>query len=417
MNKKILVIAPSIFSMGEGGGTQTTFETLKGYHRHGFEVTVLCITNKEDAKPFKYHGIKVEYFKIPINVFSAEYDVFNSVFDLRIFRSTFLNALAWRFFGLVYVIFGLIKVRKLLKQQNFDLLYCYTSLSIPIGSIVNHLYGIPNISRILGIRYGHEELRKFPNQFLIFPDYLQYKWPCTLMIMTDDGTVGDNTALEMGVKPEKLRFWKNGINIRNTDSCDRTAIKRNLGVNDCRKIIMSVCRLAPEKRVDLLIRSLPYVLERFEDVHYLIIGDGRHKRSLEEYCHRSGCDGHVSFTGTIPNWEIYKYYAIADICVSLSIYGTLVNSTIEAMGYGKSIIVANVGDIEEKLTHEVDAIILAENTPECLGDEILRLLVDEDLRKRLQENAKRKFASQFMTWEERMDYEIMEIKKVVFTKS
>lgn len=409
----VLVITPSIFTMGEGSGTQTVFETIKGYRRNGFRVVVLALTNQTDARPFEYHGTQVEYFRIPFRLFRNRVDAFHSVYNYRICKNKILNSLTWRFFGLLYFAYGLARALRLVKREQCDLVYCYTSNAIPIGSVVRWLRKIPNVSRILGIRYTHRTLNRFPNQILLSWDYLQYKWPCSLMIMTDDGTEGEETALQMGVSPEKLRFWQNGINIREVNGLDVPAMKRKLGIAEESRVLLSVCRLAPEKRLDLLVNSLPLVLKENRNIHCLIIGSGNEMGPLQRLCEERGCMDYVTFLGSMPNWDIHNYYAIADICVSLSKYGTLVNSTIEALGYGKAAIVANSGDIGEKLSNGHDAVVLSENTPEALATEILRLLADDLLTTALEKNALKTFSNSFLTWEERLDKEVADVRELL----
>lgn len=67
------------------------------------------------------------------------------------------------------------------------------------------------------------------------------------------------------------------------------------------KEILTVGRLVPYKRHELLIRAIRSLASQGVNVHLTIVGEGWLRKSLECLLERLSLGGHVSFLGHIPN--------------------------------------------------------------------------------------------------------------------
>lgn len=77
-------------------------------------------------------------------------------------------------------------------------------------------------------------------------------------------------------------------------------------------VVLSVGRLAPEKRVDTLIRAFASSRDEL-DSRLVIVGDGPERTTLERLVTRLDVDEHVEFLGFVEN--PYRYMAAADLFV------------------------------------------------------------------------------------------------------
>ena len=89
-------------------------------------------------------------------------------------------------------------------------------------------------------------------------------------------------------------------------------IKEKLGISG-KKMILSVCRLAPRKRVDLLVRAMSLLAERLIDVVLVIGGRGPEEESLKQLARTLRIEDRVKFVGFIPEEELLDYYAACDV--------------------------------------------------------------------------------------------------------
>lgn len=77
-------------------------------------------------------------------------------------------------------------------------------------------------------------------------------------------------------------------------------------------------RLEYQKGIDLLISKLPQVIERRQDIHLYIIGDGSMQKSLKSQVTRQGLDTYVTFLGAKKN--PFKYLVMMDGLILYSRY-------------------------------------------------------------------------------------------------
>jgi len=92
----------------------------------------------------------------------------------------------------------------------------------------------------------------------------------------------------------------------------RQDIRQKLGLGR-QRVIFSVGRLDPRKRIDLLIRAFAEILPQYNDVRLVIGGTGDEEARLKDLAGRLGIGDRVIFTGFIPDSELFDYYAACDV--------------------------------------------------------------------------------------------------------
>jgi glycogen synthase len=150
------------------------------------------------------------------------------------------------------------------------------------------------------------------------------------------------------------------------------------------KLVLLVGRLVYEKGFQLALDALPGVIERVENVRFLVAGSGTHEAELKAQAERLGLSKHGVFLGWIGDDALHSLYRIADLCVVPSIYEPFGLVALEAMASGCPCIVADTGGLRE-VVPEGERVGLRFNggDAEHLGTMIERLLVDDELRDRL----------------------------------
>jgi glycosyltransferase involved in cell wall biosynthesis len=80
-------------------------------------------------------------------------------------------------------------------------------------------------------------------------------------------------------------------------------------------LVLSVGRLEPYKRLDLLATSVPSLPREFRVV---VVGDGPARTQLDELVRTLGVEDRMTFTGTLPHDQLLERFRAADVFVSLS---------------------------------------------------------------------------------------------------
>ena len=107
--------------------------------------------------------------------------------------------------------------------------------------------------------------------------------------------------------------------------------------------MLLVGRLVYEKGFQLALDALPGVIERVENVRFLVAGSGTHEAELKAQAQRLGLAEHGIFLGWIGDDALHSLYRIADLCVVPSIYEPFGLVALEAMASGCPCIVADTG--------------------------------------------------------------------------
>jgi glycogen(starch) synthase len=150
------------------------------------------------------------------------------------------------------------------------------------------------------------------------------------------------------------------------------------------KLVLLVGRLVYEKGFQLALDALPGVIERVENVRFLVAGSGTHEGELKAQAERLELSRHGMFLGWIGDDVLHSLYRIADLCVVPSIYEPFGLVALEAMASGCPCIVADTGGLREVVpSGERVGLRFNGGDAEHLGVMIERLLIDVELRDRL----------------------------------
>jgi glycosyltransferase involved in cell wall biosynthesis len=161
----------------------------------------------------------------------------------------------------------------------------------------------------------------------------------------------------------------------------RQKTREVLGISLQAQLLLSVGRLTDQKGHIYLVDAMPYVLSHFPDALVLLAGDGSTRQGLEERVRELGIGGAVRFLGTRS--DIPALLAAADLFVLPSISEGMPNALLEAMGMGVPVVAFFLGCVEEIVTHGETGYLVFPGDARALGEAIVSLLENLDLRMRL----------------------------------
>ena len=165
--------------------------------------------------------------------------------------------------------------------------------------------------------------------------------------------------------------------------------------------LLFVGRLTEKKGVRYLIEAMPAVLKEFQKVRLLIIGSGVLQEDLKALTKKLGLEGNIVFVGQIPNSELPKYYATADIFIGPSVIAKggdtegLGITFVEAAMSGSVPIASDVGGISDVIEDGTTGFFVEPQKSSQIADKIITLLKDETLLSRIRTQARKKMISKF----------------------
>ncbi len=159
-------------------------------------------------------------------------------------------------------------------------------------------------------------------------------------------------------------------------------------------VIGTLARLAPEKRLDLIVRGL----ERLPDATAVIVGDGEERARLESLAAELGVAERLLITGWTD--EPLPWLGAFDLFVLPSDFEGLPHAIVEAMLAGLAVVATDVGSVGEAVVDGETGVLVPAGDLEALVAAVARLLDDAELRERMgaagRERARERFAPRAM---------------------
>jgi phosphatidylinositol alpha-1,6-mannosyltransferase len=191
-----------------------------------------------------------------------------------------------------------------------------------------------------------------------------------------------------GVTPTRLSLIPGGVDIPTDPS----------PLPSERPMVLTISRLAERyKGHDVMIRALPLVLARVPDAIWVVIGDGPLRPAHEALARAYGVDGAVRFLGNVSDAERDAWLRR---CKLLAMPSRLPGGRfagegfgivyLEAGAYGKPVLAGNDGGALDAVGDGESGLLVDPTDPVLVADGIARLLLDEELARRLGEGGRRR---------------------------
>ena len=189
---------------------------------------------------------------------------------------------------------------------------------------------------------------------------------------------------------DKVDVIENGVDVNSLmTNLDLNEVKSRYALPD-EKVIFFVGRHVWEKGLDVLIGSMPQVLEKYPDAKLVIAGKGYMTDKCKQIANDVGVAHKVVFTGFIENDVMNALYRLSDVVVVPSRYEPFGIVALEAMACETPVIVADTGGLSEIIEHDKDGLKVWANNSESLSWGINRILGDVNFSNVLSKNAKEK---------------------------
>lgn len=151
--------------------------------------------------------------------------------------------------------------------------------------------------------------------------------------------------------------------------------------------------------------QLDAVLERLArmknpNIHFLLVGDGPVIESLNSQAESLGFTSAFTATGLVSRDEIPYWLDQIDIALQPAVTPWASPlKMIEYLAKGLAIVAPNSPNIKELLVHNSNALLFEEGNKEQMVAQIESLIVDTELRKKLQKEASKTILLKKLTWE------------------
>lgn len=205
------------------------------------------------------------------------------------------------------------------------------------------------------------------------------------------GVAGDSSAegrALVGIPDERVTRYNSMIDIsrhRALDAPERAAQRAAQGLPTDALLVAIICRLAPEKGLDIALASVEDALARLSSdqrarVCVVIAGDGPERAALERDVQRRGLAHVCHFWGELSAADVRALLAMSDIFLYTSTRGAcMAMAVLEAMASGCAVIASTEPLANEVLLAEGRGIAVPVGDVAQTSDALLLLLEDAHL--------------------------------------
>lgn len=185
-----------------------------------------------------------------------------------------------------------------------------------------------------------------------------------------------NHVMHYGAAPERIFV--------NRPAVDTVFFSRQIPKQEARHIvILSVGRLIFQKGMITGVLALREVANQYPDVEWVIAGDGPDQEELAYAIHQMGLIRQVQLAGRKSRDEMVALYSAADIYLLPSVSEGIANVVLEAMSMELPVVSTDAGGMCEVIQHGENGLICPIDDYRGMAAQLLTLINDPSLRKRL----------------------------------
>lgn len=339
--KKDLIFLTSAYPFGNG---ETFIENEIGYLSEAFNKIYIISKNFNDVqtrevpKNCEVHRIKKDYLKV-FNLLDKYYLIdFIKNFEFSKIKDLFLFQMGSKLMEL--------KIREVIRNNKLDKdnleVYSYWFNHEAYASSILKRKGIINnfISRAHG--YDLYKYRKIQ----VLKEEILKEANCILSVS------------KKGMNYLKNEYKRDNIGTEYLGTINKNKFK----VKEKNKLLVSCSSLIPLKRIELIIKGLSKLDDKYKDLQWIHLGDGEERVVLEELAKKELKNIKYEFKGNISNKNVLEFYKNNDVLCFLHMSSSegLPVSMMEVQSFGIPIIATDVGGVGE-IVNDRTGILLKED--------------------------------------------------------
>ena len=280
-----------------------------------------------------------------------------------------------------------------IRDGGYQIIHCHGARANMVGVLLKKATGLPIVTTV------HSDYRL---DYMGRPlGRLTYGTINTLALRKFDYHIGVSDAMadlliSRGFRPDRIYTIYNGLTFdaRRT-LADRLAYLRGLGaqVEEDSGVVGIAARLNPVKDVATLIRGFARAAASCPRLRLVIAGDGQERQALENLAKELMVADKVCFAGWLSGMD--DFYQALDINTLTSVSETFPYALTEGSRYRLATVSSRVGGVPYLIDHGVNGLLFPTGDDAALGEHLLRLAEDGELRRALGERLYQKAAEKF----------------------
>jgi teichuronic acid biosynthesis glycosyltransferase TuaC len=175
------------------------------------------------------------------------------------------------------------------------------------------------------------------------------------------------------IPQDNLYVMRNGVDLVRFRPVAQNTARAELGLTG-NPLLLSVGYLVERKGHHIVIEALATLLPTHPGARLIIIGEGEQRSNLQALCQHLGVSDRVTFTGSLPNADLFKWYSAADVMILASSREGWANVLLESMACGTPVVAARIWGTPEVVSEQVAGRLVDQRTGIAFAEVITSLL-------------------------------------------
>lgn len=294
-----------------------------------------------------------------------------------------------RTINVVQDISGVIKLYKLIKKNNYDLIHTHTAKAGIIGAAAGFLAGVPVVHTYHGLPfYSHQGRITY-----VFYFGLEIVSSFLRTAVLSQNKKDYEFIRKIKLLNRKVIFEGNGVDI---ETIEKNASMANNEIDSFiyggQVVIICVARFEPVKKIETVISAMEWLVQQNKNVKCIIAGKGIMENHLKKMIGEKRMNEHIKLLYTS---NIHSLIKRADIFVLASVKEGIPRSVMEAMALSKPVVATDVLGTNELVVHEKTGILVPLGDQSAMNSALMRLIENKRLRCQLGENGCERIKKEF----------------------
>jgi glycosyltransferase involved in cell wall biosynthesis len=267
-----------------------------------------------------------------------------------------------------------IKILRFCKKQKIDIINSHGSKD-SLLCLLSFIYGIP----LIRSRHITNPVRK----------HLSYQYGCSHVIAGSNAT--KKILVNIGVDESRVTVMGGSVDLNKFNPNNNSDyLRKEFNIKDHDKIVVNIGMIRSDKGQKYYIEAAREVLKRNKDIKFFLIGEGTGNKKLEidlrDMISAYGMSESFFMTGYRD--DVVSFIHLADFTVIASV-GVETQSQIVPQTFAtrRTVVSTNIGGLTELVQDGVNGLVVPPGNAKAMSSAIIRLIEDDNLRHKLQENA------------------------------
>lgn len=285
-------------------------------------------------------------------------------------------------------------LKKTLRELKPDVVHTHSSKAGVIGRAAAWVEKIPFVCHTVHGQAFHRYETPLKN----FIYQASERWAakrCHKIFAVADAMI--KQCLDAKIAPaEKYMTVYSGMELENylqDDEAGRCELRKKLDIPEDASVIVTVARLFPLKGYEYLVPAAEIISEKVKNAFFLVVGNGIMMEEIKRKTKDLGLN--FVFTGLVPPAEVYKYVAVSDLMIHLSLREGLPRTIVQALASAKPAIGFDLDGTPEVVMDNETGFIAEPKNCQQVADFAIKILEDPELKTKMGENGRELVKKQF----------------------